>query len=116
MNCERMKSLRRVWWLSAIACLCVAPAWAEDAKDAVAIDASYCIVVPTDGQGGVVRALRQAGKELADAFNEGAGVKLKVVGDNVKRTCVHKGSSKRQQWLMGAMVVGIRGSKKDWAQ
>ena len=82
MNCERMKSLRRVWWLSAIACLCVAPAWAEDAKDAVAIDASYCIVVPTDGQGGVVRALRQAGKELADAFNEGAGVKLKVVGDN----------------------------------
>ena len=55
--------------------------WAEDAKDAVPIDGSYCIVVPSEGQGGVVKALKQAGKELADAFNEGAGLKLKVVGD-----------------------------------
>ena len=55
--------------------------WAEDAKGAVPIDGSYCIVVPSEGQGGVVKALKQAGKELADAFNEGAGLKLKVVGD-----------------------------------
>ena len=31
-------------------------------------------------------------------------------------TRVHKGSSKQRQWLMGAKVVGRRGSKKDWAQ
>ena len=47
--------------------------WAEDAKDAVPIDGSYCIVVPSEGQGGVVKALKQAGKELADAFRRGGG-------------------------------------------
>ena len=62
--------------------LCVVPLWADDAKDAVAIDGTYCIVVPSEGQDGVVKALKQAGKELADAFKEGAGVNLKVVADN----------------------------------
>ena len=82
MSYKGTKSLRCVGWLSAIACLCAATVWAADAKDAVAIDGSYCIVVPAEGQGGVVNALRRAGKELADAFKEGAGVKLKVVTDS----------------------------------
>ena len=63
------------------------------------VDGSYRIVVPDKGTYGITRALNQAGRELAAALKEGAGLELKVT-----QACYYDGGN--------AVFIGANAAEK----
>ena len=64
--------------------VCVAALFAGVTAFAAVIDGSYHIVIPDEIDAGVGKYVHQAGRELAAALKEGAGLELKVL-----RQCNH---------------------------
>ena len=79
--------------------LCIVAVLCAHASFGTVIDGSYRIVVPDKGTYGITRALNQAGRELAAALKEGAGLELKVT-----QACYYDGGN--------AVFIGANAAEK----